>query len=220
MPSVQKSDAWYIRITAPWEHIKSKCSGNMNRVDFSGSFIAYHIGEKTKKPHAHIALVLTSFLQKQSIDVWAKSLFGVKGSDYSNKPWDKNPQVLRYGFHDPQAEVINNLGLSEETMERLRQESKVITSAVADAKGKASNRLPDYVLDNITASGNKMTPDEIGYAMFKAVYEGKFHNPSNFQYESYINEVMIRQCTDEEELKTAWNDRRAQLRILNLKSGW
>lgn len=201
-------------------------------IDYSGCMISYHIGQKTEKPHAHVALVLKSTIQKESLDVRLKPLFGVKGSDYSSKPWDKDPQALRYGFHDPKGKVINHLGLTEAQMAQLRAESVIATQAKEDAKKTASNRLPDYVLNKIKETGRNTsnsscsnrnevwTPEEIAYEMFKAVYEGKFHNPGNTHFENYINEVMIKQCETEEDLRVAWNERRKQLRILNLKSTW
>jgi len=99
---------------------------------------------------------------------------------------------------------------------------KIITDAVAESKKKASTRLPDYVLRMIEESGEKhpLTPDEIAFMMFKGVYDGLFHNPGNTHFENYINEVMIKQCKNEEQLQDAWIERRKQLRILNLKPSW
>lgn len=216
----QKYSHFFFRITAPWEHIENKVKTIFEWIDYSGCMIAYHIGQKTEKPHAHIALVLKSLLQKESLDVRIKPLFGVKGSDYSSKPWDKDPQALRYGFHDPKGKVVNHLGLTEAEITQLKAESVIATQAKEDAKKRASNRLPDYILEKIKSSGDIWTQEEIAYEMFKAVYEGLFHNPANTHFENYINEVMIKQSRNEDELKTAWNERRKQIRLLNIKSTW
>jgi len=210
------------RITAPWDLIETQSKEIFTWIDYSGCMIGYHIGTKTEKEHAHFAIQLKSRLQRESLNVRLRSLFGVKGANYSSSAWDTDPQALRYMFHDRKGKVFNFLGYDQSIIDKLKAESEVITKAVEESKKKASKRLPDYVIGCIEAEGGNVlwTPEDIAYKMFQAVYESKFHNPGNTHFENYINEVMIKQCKSEEDLKRAWIERRQQLRILNLKPTW
>jgi len=201
------------RVTAPWEHIESKLKDIKEWFDYDGMFIGFHIGKTSKKPHAHFAIKLKSALQKPSFDIRLTKLFGVAKGDYSSKQWDGEDQYLRYMFHDPEGKVINEMKFDEARMKKLKAES-IIAIQVADEKRKtASTKIPQYVLDHIKATGNKMTMDEIGWFIFQAVHKGLYHNPSNSHLEKYINEIMCKQCETERELEQAWNIRRSQMYI-------
>ena len=220
MPSVKTSTMWWIRITAPHEHIRAQFPRVKERVDYSGSMIAYHQGDKEEpNPHCHIALKLRSNLQKQSVDVYFKKLFGVAGGQYSTVPWDGDDQVLRYCFHEQMdgkpSEVFHDLGLSPARIETLRAESKIINEAVAEAKKTASFKVVDYMLEKIKASGEKMGAYEIGWEIQKAVYKGMFHEPGDYNIEKYINEILCRQCKDEIELEQMWAERHRRLKIFS-----
>ena len=73
MPSVAKSSKWFIRITSPWDHIRSKVSTIQGWIDYESMMIGYHHGDKRGAPHAHFCLVMKTELQKQSIDVRMKN---------------------------------------------------------------------------------------------------------------------------------------------------
>lgn len=216
MPSVARSKMWYIRITAPWEHIQVKVKEMKGWVDYVGCFIGYHVGDKTKKRHCHIALKISSELQKQSLDTRMKKLFGVERSDYSSKPWDGEDDALAYMYHDPSGEIDNSLGLSSEQVEKLRSRNADIQKIVSKAKEQASNRVVDYVLGKISEAGAEpWTADEIGYAIQKAIYQGLFYDPGDFVLERYINEILCKQCQTEDQLRVMWAARFRRLKISN-----
>ena len=216
------NNMWWVRITAPHEHIASKIPVIQQWIDYSGCMVAYHTGDKdVPNPHAHIALKLKSMLQKQSLDVRIKKLFDVAGSNYANVPWDGDVQVLRYCYHeqvdDGEAKVTNLLGLTEAEITKLKTESKMINEAVAEAKKSASFKIVDFMLDKIKASG-KMTAYEIGWEIQKAVYRGDYHEPGDYNMEKYINEILCRQCEDETELETMWAERTRRLKVFQTRN--
>lgn len=214
MPSVVRSKLWYIRITAPWEHIENKVKELKGWVDYTGSFIGYHTGDKTKKQHAHIALSLSSELQKQSIDTRMKKLFGVERSDYSSKPWDGEHDALAYMYHDTEAKIDNGLSLTDEQIESLKARNNDIQKIVSKAKEHASNRVVDYVLNLIRESGQPdWSPEEIGFQIQKAIYQGLFYDPGDFVLERYINEILCKQCQTEDQLRQMWAVRFSRLKI-------
>lgn len=214
MPSVKTSSLWCVRVTAPWDHIESKAKTFDEWIDVDGYMIGYHIGGKTKKPHAHIALKMLSILQKQSLDVRLKKLFQVERADYSSKVWDGDNRALSYMFHDAEGKVTQSLGLTEEQMNALRQMNAVVQKQIEASKEHASHKVIDYVLQKIEESGEAWTPEEVGWEIQKGVWKRMFHEPGDFQFDKFVNEIMARQCKDEKELQRFWETRRLRLRSL------
>ena len=212
MPSLARSKLWYVRVTAPWDHIKAKAKEMKGWVDYTGSFVGYHTGDKTKKQHAHIALKLSSELQKQSLDTRMKKLFGVERSDYSSKPWDGEDDALAYMYHDKEALIDQDL-VSEDKIPGLKARNDDIQKIVSKAKEHASNRVVDHVLTKIRESGITWNDYDIGYEIQKAIYQGLFYDPGDFVLERYINEILCKQCTSEDELHRMFASRWARLKI-------
>ena len=215
MPNVVRSKQWYIRITAPWEHIENKVKLMREWLDFEDYMMGLHIGGKTGKPHAHIALKMKSDLQKQSLDVRIKKLFGVERSDYSSKVWDGDLKALSYMYHDPAGRVIVGFGLTEAQVNDLQRMNAVAQEIVAEAKEKASYKVVQYVLDKIKESGCKWTVYEIGWEIQKGVYSGRFHEPGDFTFERYVNEILCKQCDTEDELRDMFAARMSRLKIFS-----
>ena len=107
-----------------------------SKIDYDSSVIGYHVGKKTGKPHAHIALVMKSTVQKQSIDHRMKLIFGVKGSDYSSKIWDGAHKVISYLHHDVGGKVEYNMEFTDVEKAAILQVSKVYEDVVTTAKQK------------------------------------------------------------------------------------
>lgn len=211
MPSIAKSTKWFVRVTAPWEFIKQKVPTMQGWLDYSGMMIAYHTGAKGKAKHAHIALVLTSELQKQSIDARLKKLFDVEKTNYSSKVWDGDTKALSYMYHDDKGEVVDYLGLSEEQITKIKEYNNVIQVAVKQAKEKASYRIVEYALGKLTGQPTRM---EIGRCILRAVANREFHDPGDFMLERYINEVQLIMANDERELDSIITERLLKLRSM------
>ena len=200
MPSVTKSTQWFIRITAPWDHIRSKMIDVRQSIDFVGCMVGYHHGTKAGAPHAHIALRLRSELQKQSVDVRYKKLFGVDRQQYSSKVWDGNTKALSYLYHDPTGQVEDYFGLSEEEIDKIKDLNTEIQKVVVENKKRASNKVVDYVLERIEESKEQWTRHDIADCILRAVAHGQFYEPGDFQLEKYLNEIELKQAAHDKQL--------------------
>lgn len=193
-----KSVNWFVRITAPWEHIELKYKEVLGWVDYVNSAIGYHHGAKTNKAHAHIVLTVRSEIQKQSLDVRFKKLFDVKGSDYSSKLWDGSLKAISYLYHDKAGKVEVNIPMTELQKTEVANLVVVYDEIVTTAKSKASYKCVDVVLDAIKVSGKTWTIREIATYIIKGVRGGQWHPPGNAMLERYIDEIRIKQGTDDE----------------------
>lgn len=192
-----RSTRWAIRVTAPWEHIELKYKTVQGWIDYSSSCIGYHIGSKTKKPHAHIVLELKSELQKQTIDTRFKKLFDVKGSDYSSKIWDGNKKAISYLYHDKAGKVVINMDMSEEEKKEVENLVEVYSDIVTTAKQKASYKCVDVILEEIKESGRLWKTREIVRRILFGVRECKWHPPGPM-LERYVDEILIKQGNEED----------------------
>lgn len=190
-----RSTQWFVRITAPWEHIESKYKLVREWIDHISSAIGYHHGTKTGKAHAHIVIQLRSELQKQSLDTRFKKLFDVKGSDYSSKMWDGSKKVISYLYHDPKGRVELNMPLSDEEIKEIESLRTVYDEIVTTAKAKASYKCVDVVLEAIKESGRTWKAREIVTYIFRGVRDGKWHPPGSMM-ERYVDEIRIKQGSD------------------------
>lgn len=215
MPSVAKSTKWYVRITAPHEHCENKLRDVKGWIDYEASMVGFHIGGKTGKPHIHIALKMKTELQKQSIDARFKKLFDVKGADYSSKIWDGDNKALSYMYHDEGGRVISDLGLSEAEIADLKRMNAIVQEQVKVAKEKASYKCVEYVLEKIRESGYTWTAYEIGWCIQQAIYSGRIHEPGDYQLERFINEILCKQCTSEDELRRMFENRMQRMKIFS-----
>lgn len=210
MPQVKKSKEWYIRITAPWEHIRSKVPVMVQWIDYVGHMIGYHHGEKRGAPHAHIALRLSSELQQQSVRARFTKLFDVAGTQYASKPWDGDKKALSYLYHDSGGVVENALGLSNEEIDALKDLNTNIQKVVEENKERSSHKVVDYVLKE--ADGNVLSRREIITVILRAVAQGLFYDPGDFVLERYANEIELKQVVgDKDRLQEAIDARIARL---------
>jgi len=196
MPSTVKSKSWFIRVTAPWEHIISKLDTLKGKVWYEGMMVGFHHGDKQGAPHAHICLKTTYELQKQSIDVAVKQVFGLSSrSTYSSKPWDGNKAAMSYLYHDTKGIVENYLGLTEDEVNGLRRDCITIQAAVKTAKERASHKVIDYLIAKHKDHWDRY---DIGRELLLAVSRGEFHHPGPFMVERYILEVELRMANEHE----------------------
>lgn len=188
MPSVAKSKKWFIRVTAPWEHLKSKVDEIRGWIDYSGMMIGYHHGDQSGAPHMHVALELKSELQKQSVDSRFKKLYGVERGQYSSKVWDGASEVLCYLYHDQNGEVVDYFGYTQEQLSDFKRLNDKIQVVVKENKSRASHKVVEYVIQRY--EGNDRY--EIATIILRAVAEGLFYDPGDFQLERYINEIELK----------------------------
>lgn len=220
--STVKSMKWWLRCTASHEHLLAFYQKVMKGwIDFSGGMCAFHHGDKEEpNPHVHIAFILKHELQQQSVLDRVKKATGCNANNIFLKAWDGDEQVLRYCFHEQvegkNSEVLNDLGLTAQQIQRLKDESAMINAEVKEQNLKATYKCVEWVLELISASGKrKWDKYEIATAIIRGVWEGKFHDPGDMTLEKHINEIMIKQCENDEDLTEYINERVSRLRMFS-----
>lgn len=189
-----KSTKWFVRITAPHEHCGVKLDEVKGWVDLVGYAVGYHVGAKTSKPHIHLALIMHSELQRQSIDVRLKKLFGVKGSDYSSKVWDGSHKALSYLYHDVSGKVeMFRMTLTKEEEEEIARTVSVYSDIVTTAKAKASTRIPDRILEEM--GSDQWSERQIIHRIYMGVRAREWYDPGHM-IDRYVNEILLRSSGD------------------------
>lgn len=190
----ERSDKWFIRITSPWELLKPKVNEMKEWIDISGMAIAYHTGTRTEKEHIHIALTMLKHLQKQSIAERVKKLYGVKGNEYlSIKEWDGDLKVIAYMKHDDSLVEYHKMTLTPEQEELISQTNLIYTDIKKEAKKKASNRIPERIIEEM--AGSTWTPKAIIRRILVGVKANEWYPPGH-QMERYLQEIMIKTDKD------------------------
>jgi len=194
MPSIAKSTHWFIRVTGTHDALKTHITTMMGWIDTEKLVAAFHVGDKTEKEHIHIALVLSHELQKQSIDVRIKQLFGVKGQgQYSNKLWDKADECIAYMFHEKEAWIISK-GYEQDELDKFKALNESVQKVVAVNRERASCKLVDKLIQEFTQK-----EDVTEWALFQCamnwIREGMYYHPGMFILKKYIEQVFIQVST-------------------------
>jgi len=195
----QRSYAWWIRITAPWEHIKTKVKTLRSWIDVEHDFIGYHHGDKSGAPHAHIALQMRKELQQQSLALRLKECFGVSGVSFSCIPWDGKRTVYSYCYHDVNGHVDYTVKLTDDELKEIKQINTLTREIVENANQKSKSRMVDYVLDQMSKSTDTWTPENVVRFMFQLIRTNQFHNPGSALFERYFDEIMLRKGSDSDQ---------------------
>lgn len=194
MPSTKESSQWFIRITAPHTLLEPKVTILKESIDIEALAIGYHTGAKTAKEHIHIAIKLRKAIQQQSINKRIKTLFGVTGADYSSKIWDGSNKVISYLYHDEKGKVeFHNMKFTDEEMELIKRTHETYKDIVQNAKMKASNRIPDKIIEEIQESKRTLTSAEILTRILRGIANTEFRHPGDQLMIRYVQEIMIRQ---------------------------
>lgn len=193
MPSTKESHLWFLRITAPHSHNEAKLKLLKESVDVKRMAIGFHVGNKTKKEHIHIALELYKPVQQQSVNKRIKKLFEVKGADYSSKTWDGSHKVLSYLYHDESGKVeYFKMELTPDEMSEIQRTREVYKEIVQTAKAKAATRIPERILDEIKETGEVWTMRQIIRRILEGVNKNEWY-PPGIQMERIVQEIRIKQ---------------------------
>lgn len=190
------------RVTAPWEFSKEKLRKLPEWIDYTRHCVGFHKGDKTGLEHIHVVCELKSELQKQSFDVRVKKLFALESGgnkSYSSKIWDGKLEAISYLYHDKKGYVdIQHMGLTQEEAERVIVLDTVYTEIVENNKARASGKCVDKVLEEIGRSGKQWSHREVVRRILIGVRKCEWHAPGPFQLEKFVDEIILRQGTDEE----------------------
>lgn len=194
MPSTKESDKWFVRITAPHTLTEPKVLELKRSIDIDQMAIGYHMGVRTAKEHIHIAIKLRKSVQQQSINKRIKTLFGVTGADYSSKIWDGSTKVISYLYHDEKGKVdFHNMTFTDEEMANIKRVHETYKDIVSNAKLKASNRIPDKIIEEILEKGKTLNSGQIITRILKGIANSEFRHPGDQLLIRYVQEIQIRQ---------------------------
>lgn len=196
MPSTAKSPNWFIRITAPHELLRTKLNEVKSWLDLKEMAIGFHKGEKTKKEHIHIALKMTIELQQQSMNARMKKIFGVERADYSSKVWDGSLKAISYLYHDETGSVeFYKMELTEDQKKEISDTVQIYKQITINAKLKASNRMPERIIEEIKASGEKWGLRKVIMRILDGVESNEWFPPGAMM-EKYVQEILIKTDPD------------------------
>lgn len=215
MPSTNKSDKWFFRVTLSHENVKTLWTNALSTIkliDMERCLIVGHVGEKTEKEHVHGIITLSKQLQKQSFDVRLKSIFNVSGADYSSKHWDGGMEhgAGSYLYSDSNPVEIYCKGFTEDERSKFRECNQQVQEVVEEAKSRASGRCVDRTLKLIQESGGQWTRKQITMKLLEDIRDDKMYECGDFVLRKYIEEIYAKQLTREQ-----WSQY-AELRITNL----
>lgn len=198
MPSTVKETKWFVRVDSPHEHIRNKMKEILGWIGIVKLLAVLHNGEKGDNPHVHFVMELKEELQKQSLDVRIKKLFGVSGrGSYSSKPWDGGDGACSYMFHesDDMDNIVTSKGFTETDVKKFKELNKKTQEVIAINKEKASGRVVERILSIAQPEWTRL---DIGYEILRRVREGEIYEPGDFQLRKYIEEIYMKMRTDEE----------------------
>lgn len=197
MPSVYKSTLWFVRVDGAHDWLREKIKCVLAWVDLVRILGVLHEGEKKDNLHCHFVVEMSSELQKQSFDMRIKKIFDVKGSAYSSKPWDGGESACAYMFHesDDGFRILCNKGFTEDAIERFKELNRATQKVIEVNKQKASGRVVDRVLAEVTPDWTKR---DIAMRILKMIREGDVYEPGDFMLKRYIEEIYSKSRTNEQ----------------------
>jgi len=211
MPATALSNFWFVRITLSHQNLREFSKTMLEWIDLKRVLFIGHIGNATEKEHGHFLIELSTLLQKQSLDVRLKKLFGVSGADYSSKPWDGSDAPGAYMFHDTNYITILRKGFTDDEIERFQLLNAATQKVMAVNKEKGTMKNVDAIL--AIFKGDKPTRREIGKAILQRVRNGDMYDPGDWKIRSLIEEITMRLCSTKSEF-----DAYAENRLDNLLS--
>lgn len=198
MPSIVRSQKWFCRVTVSHVFAKSEMPKILAWLDLATILAVTHIGDKNEREHIHMVVSLSSELQKQSFDHRIKTIYGVRGSDYSSKPWDGNDSACGYLFHDQNAEIIANKGYTPEDVERFRRINDDVQKVIEINNSRASGRHVDKVIQQVLESGSVWSRMEIMNEFIRRIRAGEMYEPGDYLLKRYVEEVYVKTIPEEE----------------------
>lgn len=204
MPSVAKSNHWFVRVNGTQEFLAQKlCILSVETTLLLG---VHHVGGKGENSHCHFVLSTAKDLQKQSFDVKLKKIFGVSGNgEYSSKPWDgvlDTEGAGTYLFHESiESPILIQKGISAEQLEKLKATAQLVNKVVEANRQKAETKIPMKVLEKWIASGKEFWNDQqIVFTICHMARAGECYLPKgDFQWKAYVEEIKMKMCESPEE---------------------
>lgn len=189
------STTWFARFDGEKEFLVDKCKIIAGWIDTDQFLAAYHVGDAKSNPHCHFVLKTREGIQKQSMAVRLKKVFGLeqKNRDYSLDVWDGDTRkgATGYLFHESTSEILVAKNFSDDDIAAARLANEAVQRVVELNKEKASNKLVDKALEHFKDKIG-VTKAEILAYMGREILEGNSHYPGSFVLKRYVEEVELR----------------------------
>lgn len=214
MPSVKRSNYWFVRVDGSKEELKDSCIKFAEQIDLKRMLVVHHVGSAQENPHCHFIAQMDGRtnpegLQKQSFDKRLKAFFEKYNRDYSSKIWDGQlPGAGSYLFHED-GDVLFNKGFSEEEIQVCKDHNKKVQEIKQKAKalgpGAAVERAVERLRDKLQRQSNMSYEQKqfYVYCLFKEeVKKGELHEQASYKWKQMVEEVIVK-CMDSE---MKWNE--------------
>lgn len=214
------SRQWFIAVDGPPEILRQKWmeykppSGEVTRL-----FVVSHSGKNGDNPHVHVLLEESEIVQKQSLDKRLHKYFETEKHDkkrgYSSKVWDgvtDGEGAGSYCFHEQGAEILVNMGISDEDVAFMRKANAQVQKVVALNKERASNKLIDKTLQHFRGKMIFQTQNEhkwmefrykIAEYMFDEIKQGRSYHPGEGRLKMFMDEIVLKLSDDDGSRKLA-----------------
>lgn len=203
MAKASVSRHWFIAVDGEKDFLRQKWMEYSRQSGVVQLFVVSHSGSTGDNPHVHVLLQEQDAVQKQSLDVRLKKFFEItnaKTQHYSSKVWDGNTSsegAGSYLFHEVGAEILVNVGVSEEHVVLMRKAHEAVQKVVAVNKQKASGKLVERALDHfrkpeVIHQLRVITPANIAHWMLVEIHEGRNYYSGEFRLKSFVEEVVIK----------------------------
>lgn len=214
MAKASVSRQWFIAVDGEKEILRQKWmeykppSGEVKRL-----FVVAHSGSTGENPHVHVLLEETDQVQKQSLDKRLQKYFEVENFDkkrgYCSKVWDgiaDGEGAGSYCFHEEGAEIIINMGISDEDILIMRKANAAVQKVVAMNKERASGKLVERALKKFGTGTLPEMYEEINWLKLKAeilqfmieeCQSGKSYFPGWSRMRMFVDEVELRLMKDD-----------------------
>jgi len=196
MPSVAQSLHWFVRVDGTQEFLSQKIQ--ILSLQVSRLLCVFHTGKKSENPHCHFVLSMAKELQKQSLDVKLKKIFGVSGNGYSSKVWDGELVVEGAGtylFHESvESPVLCSKGVSAEEIDKIKATAQLVNKVIEANRQKAETKIPGKVFLKWDEDGRpEWTTRDIVYTICRMAKDGDCYLPKgDFQWRAYVEEVKMK----------------------------
>lgn len=196
MPFVGMSVHWFVRVDGSQEFLTQKIQ--ILSLQVSRLLCVFHVGQKSENPHCHFVLSMAKELQKQSLDVKLKKVFGVSGNGYSSKIWDGELVVEGAGtylFHESiESPILCSKGVSAEEIEKIKTTAQLVNKVIEANRQKAETKIPGKVIEKwIEAGKPEWHNKQIVYMICRMAKDGECYLPKgDFQWKAYVEEIKMK----------------------------
>lgn len=191
MPSIAKSNMWFVRVDGQKDFMAEKLKEVMAWIDCVSILGGHHVGGGKENPHIHFCIKMSTVLQKQSFDVRVKAIFKPdKKSSWSSKPWDGSDAPLSYLFHEETAVILANKGYTEADIVRYMKLNDDVQKVIAVNKERGPKKVVERIVAEI--GQQSWTKYDIFKRLVEMIRDGEMYEPGDFMLKRYVEEIYMK----------------------------